>query len=94
MRVVAALAVIEHFDVPLPVSNPRLLDMFADRNRKSSGQTLGQMACALLPPPSSLLPLQHPHAKRASFTFLSPIRNATYFVLSSPSALRSACYRG
>ena len=41
-----AVAVIEHFDVPLPVSNPRLLDMFADRNRKSNGQTLGQMAWA------------------------------------------------
>eukprot|EP01051_Picozoa_sp_SAG22_P023195 SAG22_NODE_5877_length_937_cov_1.789976_1_plen_176_part_00 len=41
-----SVACIEHFDVPLPVSNPRLLDMFRDRNRKSGGQALGQMAWA------------------------------------------------
>ena len=40
------LACIEHFDIPLPLSNPRLLEMFLDRNRASNGQALGQMAWA------------------------------------------------
>ena len=33
-------------DIPLPLSNPRLLEMFLDRNRASNGQALGQMAWA------------------------------------------------
>jgi DUF1680 family protein len=41
-----SIACIEHFDIPLPVSNPRLLEMFRDRNRKSGGQALGQMPWA------------------------------------------------
>eukprot|EP01046_Picozoa_sp_COSAG06_P009660 COSAG06_NODE_507_length_14929_cov_109.047067_9_plen_305_part_00 len=40
------LACIEHFDIPLPLSNPRLIEMFLDRNRASNGQALGQMAWA------------------------------------------------
>lgn len=40
------LACIEHFDIPLPASNPRLVEMFRDRNRVSNGQALGQMAWA------------------------------------------------
>ena len=40
------LACIEHFDIPLPVSNPRMLECFLDRNRASNGLALGQMAWA------------------------------------------------
>jgi DUF1680 family protein len=43
---VRALAVIEHFDIPLPLSNPRLLECFLDRNRASNGQSLHQLPWA------------------------------------------------
>ena len=41
-----SLAVIEHFDIPLPASNPRLLEMFKDRNRRANGKSMTQMAWA------------------------------------------------
>ena len=41
-----SLAVIEHFDIPLPASNPRLLEMFKDRNRHANGASMTQMAWA------------------------------------------------